>query len=303
MEHLCHNPECNSSRTKKAGFFHRSSDGKTVQRHKCLACGHTFSEATGTPEFGQNKRQLNPVILALLASGNSLNRTARNLGINRKTISRKLCFLGGRCAVLNREHNQSQAPASSVQFDEMETFEHTKCKPVSIAIAVEDGTRRILGLQVSSMPAKGMLAKIARKKYGPRPDDRAQGLQNLFDELFPLCSKKVALLSDKCPRYQPAVRKAIKRSPGTEVDYRQTKGARGCVTGQGELKRLANDPLFSLNHTCAMFRAWVNRLFRRTWNTTKKVARLEHHLHIYAYFHNIWLPKTAEEEKQEKGPV
>jgi transposase-like protein len=293
MEHICPNPACNSSRTKKAGFFHRSSDGKDVQRRKCLACGHTFSEATGTPEFGQKKRHLNDVIFALLASGGSLNRTARNLGTNRKTVFRKLCFLGARCAALNREHNQSQAPATHVQFDEMETFVHTKCKPVSIALAVEDGTRRIMGLQVSAMPAKGMLAGISRAKYGPRPDERGQGLRKLFEELFPLCGRKVALLSDKCPRYEPAVRKAIKRSPGSEVDYRQTKGARGCVTGQGELKRLVRDPLFSLNHTCAMFRAWVNRLFRRTWNTTKKVSRLEHHLHIYAYYHNTRLLKPA----------
>ena len=65
-----------------------------------------------------------------------------------------------------------------------------------------------------------------------------------------------------------------------------TPGGRGCVTGQGELKKLRFDPLFALNHTCAMLRANINRLFRRTWCTTKKKERLEQHLAVYMDFHN-----------------
>ena len=58
------------------------------------------------------------------------------------------------------------------------------------------------------------------------------------------------------------------------------------MTGQGELKKLRFDPLFALNHTCAMLRANINRLFRRTWCTTKKKERLEQHLAVYMDFHN-----------------
>ena len=58
------------------------------------------------------------------------------------------------------------------------------------------------------------------------------------------------------------------------------------MTGQGELKKLRFDPLFALNHTCAMLRANINRLFRRTWCTTKKKECLEDHLAVYMDFHN-----------------
>jgi hypothetical protein len=58
------------------------------------------------------------------------------------------------------------------------------------------------------------------------------------------------------------------------------------LTGQGELKVGGFDPIFSLNHTCAMLRANINRLFRKTWCTTKKMEMLEHHLAIYALYHN-----------------
>ena len=52
------------------------------------------------------------------------------------------------------------------------------------------------------------------------------------------------------------------------------------------LKKIRFDPLFSLNHTCAMLRANLNRLFRRTWCTTKKPERLALHIAMYVVFHN-----------------
>jgi hypothetical protein len=50
-------------------------------------------------------------------------------------------------------------------------------------------------------------------------------------------------------------------------------------------------PLFKINHTCAMLRANINRLFRRTWCTTKRPEMLKNHLDIYLHFHNKYLLK------------
>ena len=58
------------------------------------------------------------------------------------------------------------------------------------------------------------------------------------------------------------------------------------MVGQGELKKIGKDPLFSLNHTAAMLRANINRLFRRTWRTTKKPERLADHIALYVWYHN-----------------
>jgi hypothetical protein len=87
--------------------------------------------------------------------------------------------------------------------------------------------------------------------------------------------------SDESPHYPQDVKKHF-----PYAEHQKFKGRRGCVTGQGELKAGGFDPLFSLNHTAAMFRANVNRLFRRTWNTTKKMSRLRLHLFVYIDFHN-----------------
>ena len=72
-------------------------------------------------------------------------------------------------------------------------------------------------------------------------------------------------------------------------EYNQFKGEKSTVSGQGELKKVAKDPLFSINHTFAMLRANVNRLIRKTWCTTKKMARLIDHLSIYVWMHNTVL--------------
>jgi len=282
----CPNPYCKSTRTIRSGTYLRKSDGERISRFRCRCCQKSFSEATGTPCFGQNKRLLNPQVLVGLASSMSQNRLAKLLRTTRVTISRKLRFVAQECARLNTDLQRAKARANTVQFDELETFEHTKCKPLSVAIAVEKPTRRILGFKVSSMPAKGPLAWVSRRKYGLRTDARSKGLRALLQDIAPLCADRLTLMSDECPRYERIVRETLGKNEEQILKYSQSKGARGCSTGQGEIKKLRFDPLFAINHTCAMLRANVNRLFRRTWNTTKLAERLQMHLEIYAFFHN-----------------
>lgn len=288
-------PQCNapSDRISKAGTFHRRSDGQTVQRFHCSSCAKTFSEATGTSTYLQKKRRLNDPMLKLFASGMSQNRLAIVLRTTRTTVARKLKFLAGECEKHNQKLLASKPKSECVEFDELETTEHTKCKPLSVALAVDQETRRILGFRVSSMPAKGHLANLAKKKYGKRPDDRQKGLRGLLTDISQYCvPEKLHLKSDECPRYPRVVAAVFGTVPGRVKQYERFKGGRGCVTGQGELKKQRFDPIFSLNHTCAMFRANVNRLFRRTWNTTKKPECLLWHLQVYAYFHNAVLIKA-----------
>jgi hypothetical protein len=171
----------------------------------------------------------------------------------------------------------------TLQFDDLETSEHSKCKPISVTLAVEPKTRKILHFQVSRMPAKGPLSVIAQKKYGYRKDERPFGWDQFFLKLkaSALIAPDARLVSDENPHYPKYVKRHFKHAK-----HETTPGARGCVSGQGELKRLSFDPLFSLNHTCAMLRANMNRLFRRTWCTTKTKQGLIDHLSIYVRFHN-----------------
>lgn len=271
----------------KDGFFFRKDDSRKIQRLKCQCCGNRFSKATFAPEYNQKKRRVNEQILRDLSSSTSQNRIALNLGINPKTVARKLLFLGEKCKALNAKLQSEHPKVQDVLFDELITIEHTKCKPLSVAMAVEDGTRRILGFEVSQTPATGHLAAIARQKYGQRKCQRKRGLTRLFRKVKPALAENLNLISDQYPTYESVVEKELKKgNQFTSVHYQQFKGRKASVAGQGELKIGARDPLFSINHTFAMLRDGIKRLVRKSWCTTKRKENLVHHLHIYTYFHN-----------------
>lgn len=278
MKPECPNSLCKSDNIVRKGFFFRKSDSKYIRRFLCRSCNQHFSSASNKPTFGQKRRRLNPIIYKLLCSGTSQRRIAILLGCNLKTVARKLIFLS---SYLNYQQSLEFKSIGSFQFDEMETWIHTKYKPASIFLAVEKHSRKILNLQVCQMPSKGLLKSRSLKKYGRIFDERPFLLKKAFTDLHKKISPHVLIESDSSPRYPKWVQEYFPHS-----EYNQFKGKRGCVIGQGELKEGKWDPLFSLNHTAAMLRANINRLFRKTWCTSKKMDRLQMHLNIYAHYHN-----------------
>ena len=274
-----------STHLVRKGAFYRSSDSKYVSRFQCRHCNRTFSSGSSSPCFLQKRRRLNEPIRKLFASGNSQAQITRILKTNPKTVARKLLFLaaqaGLRMDTYLEQLRLSGSPLTALQFDEMETFEKSKCLPVSIPLIVDPATRKILAIAACSMPAKGLLAKASVQKYGRRVDDRGKATHALFAKIAPLSASKVKITTDQNPKYPAWIRQHFPESRHIAV-----KGRRARTAGLGELKVGAHDPIFELNHTAAMIRANVSRLFRRTWNTSKRIDRLMAHLLIYADYHN-----------------
>lgn len=279
------NPDSVLRSFQRQGRYFRKDDGRWIPRYRCRCCQRTFSTSRWTPPFGQKKRTINSQVLELLCSGVSQRRVARLLRINPKTAVRKFLFLSSLAQAERRRlllfWAESPEKLEAIQFDEMESFERSKCLPLSIPLAVDPKSRKILGFRVASMPAKGPLAEISRKKYGPRADERAARAEELLREIQPLIAAQAKITTDQNPRYPDWLKASFPKAR-----HRTVKGKRGCVVGQGELKKVVFDPLFALNHTAAMIRANVNRLFRRTWCTTKRPDRLAAHLELYVQYHN-----------------
>jgi transposase-like protein len=265
------------------GFYFRKSDSRKIRRFYCKTCKTHFSASTFKSTYRQKKRRLSVLLSELFCSGVSQRRAAKILGVNRKTIVRRFRYLAKE-ARLKQERFLDQykmSPLPLIQFDDLETSEHTKCKPLSVALAVDPKTRKILNFQVNQMPAKGLLAGRAVVKYGYRRDERELGWDQLMKALQPIVAKNAIFASDENPHYPKFILKYYPKASHFKV-----LGGRGAITGQGELKKLRFDPLFSLNHTCAMLRANLNRLFRKTWCTTKNKQGLIDHLSLYVIYHN-----------------
>ncbi len=157
-----------------------------------------------------------------------------------------------------------------------------------MAIAIEDKTRKILSIHVGNIVSSRSTTEKSLKKYGKRTCERSKVLEKLFQELQKCCAKFATIKSDESFHYPRFVKKHF-----PDAQHKTYKGRRAAPHGLGELKEGGYDPLFFLNHTNAMFRDNLKRLSRRTWCTTKKKARLEDLMNMYAWSHNTYLDRPG----------
>ena len=220
----------------------------------------------------------------LFCSSTSVRRISRVLNTSRITVTRRIDKL--EVVALKRQKDLldyfEKNPVMHMQFDDLITYEHTKMKPLTVSLAIDKDSRAILGAEVSRIPAFGHLAKRSKKKYGYRVNNHEKGLMRLFEKTYKCIDKNALVKSDKHKTYPKFVTKYL-----PSVDYRTYEGGRSSVAGLGELKRKSYDPIFHLNHTCAMLRDSLKVLTRRTWCSVKRVDRLQQQLNIFIAYYNF----------------
>lgn len=265
----------------KQGRYHRFDDAQSIQRYRCKACAKCYSSATFTPTYRQKRRRLNRPIEMDIASSTSQRRIAIKHGCDRKTVARKVEFLAKEARKKTAAWLESCDPFKHVQWDELLTFEHTRLKPLSVAVMVCVQSRRIVGYGVAQVPASGLIAKRSREKYGKRPDRSGPMRRKVLKHHRAQLSPNVTIESDEHTRYGEEIKAIL-----PDATHIQHRSVRGSLTGQGELKRTGFDPLFGINHTLAMMRDNIKRLTRRTWCTTKRADALDDVIAIYVHYHN-----------------
>lgn len=292
MIYHCPNSLCVSSTknqlVKKDGFYFRRDDSRRIQRFACKVCGKKFSRATFSLERNQKKRRINYKIFRYMSSPNSMRRAAIEFKVTFTTIQRKIKYLSKKSNTMQKRYLKSLEinKVKNIQFDDMITIEHSKMKPLSISIAVDKKTRKILGARVSRISASGLLAKKSREKYGYRKSTHKEELHNLFRSISKSIANNALFESDEHSLYPYFVRRYF-----PEAEHRTYKSIRSSNSGQGELKRTVYDPLQRINHTLAMLRENINRLLRKTWCTTKRPDMLQAHLDLFINYHNFYYLK------------
>ena len=161
---------CGSENYIKRGYYRpRSNNYQPIPRYECRVCHKTFSRQTDSVTHRQKKPYLNQEILKWYSSNVTQRRMAKVISCNRKTIVQKFLFMAW---LARQEHERrikvGELKTGYVQFDEMETFEHTRLKPLSIAIAVRAKTGEIIEAQVAEMNCHDKAAKLSQFKYGWR---------------------------------------------------------------------------------------------------------------------------------------
>ena len=277
-------PRCGAGCSVKHGRYHRYDDAQSIQRYRCGECLKCYSSATGTATYRQKRRRLNHLIEWDIVSSTSQRRIAKKLRCDRKTVARKIVFLAQQARNKIAAHLAAHGPFTDVQADELITFEHSRLKPLSVAVVCCAKTRTVIGYGVAQIPASGLIAKQSRKKYGRRVDRSAAMRRRLLKQVSQYIAPNATFTTDEHPRYAGEIKQQY--SDSTHIQH---QSVRGSLTGQGELKRTGFDPLFAINHNLAMIRDNIKRLSRRTWCTTKKANVLDDILAIYMHFHNTQL--------------
>lgn len=273
-----------NGRVIKRGYYTTRWNRQSVPRYFCKQCRKSFSTHTRLRTYRQKKPYLNRPIFDLYNSTMTQRRIARVLCVNRKTVVRKFLFL----SLLARQAQEvwlKQYRPMRTQFDEMESFEHTRLKPVCVALCVDELSRNIVDIQVGSMPYKGKWAGISFRKYGPRKDERPQLRRKVLSRLS--ARGPLTIVTDGHPSYPAAIKSTLPLA--NHLAFEASKERKFKPHGS---RRNVDDPLFALNHTAAKMRHDLSRLLRKVWVTTKRTSRLQAHLDLYIAFHNgLKLPR------------
>ena len=200
---VCPNSKCQATGGEwfsKVGYFKTKWNAQHNPRYLCLKCGMEFGSHSDRAIKGQKKPNLNAEVFKWVCSGVSINRIAESLGINRKTVMRKITWLAREASRFHHHAIESgELNTDFVQFDEVETFEHTRLKPISIAIAVQVSTRKIIDIKVATMKNQTKNASIANEKYGDRADTREDACRSVFRTVALVAKQNIKITTDTRP--------------------------------------------------------------------------------------------------------
>ena len=94
--------------------------------------------------------------MELLSNNVNLSAAARILRINPKTVANKLHFLGSTCRKMAQKDRNKFFQIRDIQFDELQTIEHTKLKPLSVAVAVSKKREKYWGFKYLVCQQRGI---------------------------------------------------------------------------------------------------------------------------------------------------
>ena len=259
-------PHCESKDKRKRGYL-KTKRGKT-QRYECLNCNKTFTKRNHSINYRKRKQQLREQITKRYCEKQSLRAIARTLNASYPTVVKYFRENAELARQANKKRVGKDLITSYVQFDQLETYEHTRKKPVGIQISIRPKTREIISAKVGYIPIRALSVSKQHSLGWNERAKRSLHTQKMILETKEALNKKGATISCDKERSQLTTLKDfctedfITLAPSSERNKEIDRAFR----------RIRND---------------VSRLNRRTICTTKDITRLQDHLDLYTEYHNV----------------
>ena len=155
----CTHRHCRYHTHPKPKFFRRHGTYRArcrshpVPRFLCTGCRRTFSRQTFRADYRDHRPSLNVRLFKLLASGMGLRQSSRLLGLSRRCTELKARKIGRHLRRLNLNLRSQLPRGSSLQFDELETYEGRRnTRPLTVPMLIEKDSRFVVCRRVRADP-------------------------------------------------------------------------------------------------------------------------------------------------------
>jgi len=246
-------------------------------------------------DYRDHRPDLNPKLFELLASGVGLRQSSRLLGLSRRCLELKSRKIARH---LRRLHLNLQGPlpaGSTLQFDELETFEGMRTlRPLSVPLLIEKRSRYIVWAEAAPIPARHRRTRHGRsrsdelRRTGRRRDGSRRACRRTLGRATAL-ARNLATLgieTDEKRSYPGLIQEAFGRE--RKIVHGTTKSTR---------RRDVSNPLFAINQTEAMARDLMGRLRRQSWLVSKKRRYLDLALALFMAWRNLVRRRFNHEEQ------
>ena len=255
---------CRSKDLRKRGSY-KSKTG-AVQRFQCKACGKTQTKRTNSPTYRLKKQKLAKKIEAMYCERMSLRGIARVLKVDRKTVNKYFLRGAYKARSANLKNLEEKGIVTTyVQFDALETFEHTKKRPLGVYLSARAKTGELIAAKVHKTDIRALAMSQNKIREWNAQTDKETALVDFLLETQKAFNRVYTTLG--CDGYRAQI-KTAKEVCGNNVE----------VVTLGENKKI--------DLSIRKLRNDISRLSRKSLCSTKKAERLQNHLDLYIHYHN-----------------
>jgi hypothetical protein len=268
----------------KKGYYRPLCRNRPVPRFRCRTCLRGFSRQTFRADYRDHRPDLNRRVFESLATCTGLRQTARNVGLSLRCTELKFRKIARHLRRLNLNLRGPLPKASSLVFDELETYEGRRnTRPLSVPMLIDRETRFLIWAEAAPIRPHGRMSEARKKaigederRYGRRRDLSLRAVRRTLARGADLVHDHdiVELDTDEKATYP---RLAEEVFGADRLAHRQTNS---------KLARMTWNPLFPINHTEAMVRDHVGRLRRESWLVSKKRRYLDLGIQVWMAYRN-----------------
>jgi hypothetical protein len=236
-------------------------------------------------DYRDHKPHLNRRLFLCVVSGVGLRQISRTIGLTLRCTELKFRKIARHLRHLNLNLRGPLPEGSTLQFDELETYEGKRnTRPLTLPILIDRQTRFIVWAECAPIRPRGRMSPERRRaiardrlRFGARRDRSRRSVERTFRKGDRLTRHhaRVSLETDEKSTYPRMVSKVFGRG---RVEHRRTNS---------KLARGTWNPLFPINNTEAIARDLLGRLRRESWLVSKTRWCLDLGLQYFMSYRNL----------------